>query len=115
MKSLNNALAQSLLRCIAASVLIAAAISCSRASVDEGIDEGSAVIHIPERGDSAWAVVVATGAFAARSPGYPVRISQYRREGEDHLIDFSPVGLGLGGSGVVRVRPDGTTLVMMNQ
>ena len=72
-------------------------------------------IAIPPRGDSGWAAIVATGAFAARTPGYPVAITDYERDGEDHILHFKPVELGLGGSGRVRVHIDGTTSIQLSQ
>lgn len=88
---------------------------CAESPSDRSTGESSTTIQIPERGERAWAEIVATGAFAARSPGYPVRIREYRREGSDHVIVYEPVGLGLGGGGIVRVSPDGSTQVSVYQ
>lgn len=103
----------------AAIVLIgmgAVTTACGREPSPE-VDTGVArvenmVLQSPPRGDSAWAVIVAWGAFVARTPGYPITVSDYSRDGEDHLVTFSPTELGLGGSGTVRVGPDGTTTIV---
>jgi hypothetical protein len=107
--------AQRILISLVIAVSVAAlGTACRNSSPKEAHTRGE-VIQIPERGDSAWAVLVAIGAFAARSPGATVEIRGYRREGEDHLVTFWPTASGFGGNGVVRVNPDGTTQVMIEQ
>lgn len=92
-------------------------LACTRQSSDQtGLSKPG--IEIPARGDSAWAVMVASGRFAARAAGdgpYFVEITAYERKGEDHLVTFSPRELILGGGGTVRVKPDGTTSIAVDQ
>lgn len=101
-----------------ASLVAVTLLACSaQSSKQDPISES--VIKVPVRGDSAWAVMVATGRFAARAAGDGpqfVEVTEYRRDGEDHLLTFSSVEeFMFGGGGVVRVRPDGSTSIAVIQ
>jgi hypothetical protein len=67
--------------------------------------------------DSAQAVALARRVFIARhpSPDDTLRVAGYVRDGDDVLISLQPTEVILGGSGVVRVRPDGTAEIVSIQ
>lgn len=94
---------------LSAVVLFGSLFGC-RSDEKRRLDSGDLAGPVQDR-DSVWAVELAAREYARHSPGTPMQVEGFRREDGDFIITFDPGREWVGGRGVIRVKPDGSTRV----